>query len=410
MKNANRTMVVISSCVLLMSAGAGLAQDWPQWRGANRNAAAPDFKAPANWPQELAQQWKVEVGQGDATPALVGNKLYVFARQDGKEVTLCLNAETGQQLWSEGYDAQGATGPAARQHSGPRSSPAVAEGKVVTFGVRGTLSCLEAATGKKLWRKDDFADKWPRFFTASSPIIVNGLCIAQVGAGNQGGIIAYDLASGNHEWEWTEDGPGYASPVLLTVNGTAMVVTLTEKKIVGLGVADGKLLWDADFTPQGRAYNAATPIVEGQTIIYTGAGRGTKAVKIVKEGDAFTAKELWSNPQESVQFNTPVLHDGRLYGLSQNNDIFCIDAQDGKSAWTYSLGGRGGFGSIVSAGSVLMALTPQAELLVFQPSDKEYKELAKYKVADSETYAYPVPSGNRIYVKDQNSVILWQVK
>ena len=406
MRNMNRTITAVAG-LLAISASCALAQDWPQWRGPNRDAKASGFTAPQTWPKELTQKWKVSVGLGDATPALVGNKLYVFARQDADEVIRCLDAANGKELWQEKYAAQAASGPAA-QHSGPRSSPAVADGKVVTIGVGGVLSCVDAASGKMLWRKDDFSGAWPKFFTASSPIVTGGLCIAQLGSESNGGIVAYALATGDQKWKWTGDGTAYASPDLLTVEGTKMVVTLTAKKIVGLGVADGKLLWEAPFPVQGMNYNAATPIVEGQTVIFAGAGRGTKAVKIEKTADGFAAKELWSNPDNGVQFNSPVLKGGQIYGLSQKSVIFCLDAKDGKTLWTAEVGGRG-FGSIVDAGSVLLALTPKGELLVFEPSDKEYKKLALYKVADSETYAYPVPAGKGVFVKEKDSLSLWNI-
>jgi outer membrane protein assembly factor BamB len=407
MKNMNYTITAVAG-LLAISASCALAQDWPQWRGANRDAKATGFTAPKTWPKELTQKWKVTVGLGDATPALVGNKLYVFARQDADEVIRCLDTANGKELWQEKYAAQAASGPAA-QHSGPRSSPAVADGKVVTIGVGGVLSCVDAVMGKLLWRKDDFSGAWPKFFTASSPIVTGGLCIAQLGGESNGGIVAYDLATGDQKWKWTGDGTAYASPSLLTVEGTKMLVTLTAKKIVGLGVADGKLLWEAPFPVQGMSYNAATPIVEGQTVIYAGAGRGTKAVKIEKTADGFAAKELWSNPDNAVQFNSPVLKGGQIYGLSQKSVIFCLDAKDGKTLWTTELGGRG-FGSIVDAGSVLLALTPKGELAVFEPSDKEYKKLATYKVADTETYAYPVAAGKGLFVKEKDSLTLWNVE
>jgi outer membrane protein assembly factor BamB len=402
----NRTITAVAG-LLAISASCALAQDWPQWRGPNRDAKASGFTAPQTWPKELTQKWKVTVGLGDATPALVGNKLYVFVRQDADEVIRCLDAANGKELWQEKYAAQAVSG-APSPHSGPRSSPAVADGKVLTIGVGGVLSCVDAASGKMLWRKDDFSGAWPKFFTASSPIVTGGLCIAQLGSESNGGIVAYDLATGDQKWKWTGDGTAYASPDLLTVEGTKMVVTLTAKKIVGLGVADGKLLWEAPFPVQGMNYNAATPIVEGQTVIFAGAGRGTKAVKIEKTADGFAAKELWSNPDNGVQFNSPVLKGGQIYGLSQKSVIFCLDAKDGKTLWTAELGGRG-FGSIVDAGSALLALTPKGELVVFEPSDKEYKKLATYKVADTETYAYPVPAGKGVFVKEKDSLSLWNI-
>jgi outer membrane protein assembly factor BamB len=431
MKNTNRTMIAVTGVALLMTARCGWAQDWPQWRGANRDAKTTGFTAPNTWPKELTKKWKATVGQADATPALVGDKLYVFARQGGEEVTLCLDATTGKEVWSDKFAVQGATG-ASASHAGPRSSPTVAEGKVVTLGVRGTLTCFDAAQGKVLWRKDEFPGALPRFFTASSPIVTGGLCIAQLGGSDNGGIVAYDLNTGDQKWKWTGNGPAYASPALMTVDGTKLIIAETEKSIVALNAADGKLAWEAPFAAQGMSYNAATPIVDGQTLIYCGQGRGAKAVKIEKQGESFAAKELWSNPDNAVQFNTPVLKNGMLVGISQRGDFFCLNAQDGKTVWTAPSTppaaaaeppaeggggrggrgggrGRGGYGTVVDAGSVLLALSPSSELIAFQPSDKAYTELARIKVADSPTYAYPVVSGKRIFIEDQDSVTLWTV-
>jgi outer membrane protein assembly factor BamB len=432
MKNAKRILTVMAGCGVVMSAAWASAQDWPQWRGANRDAKAAGFTAPKAWPKELTQKWKTAVGLGDATPALVGDKLFVFTRQEASEVIRCLDAGTGKELWQDKYTVPAIQGPDAREHGGPRSTPAVANGKVVTLGVSGTVSCLDAATGKVLWRKDDFPGAWPRFHVAMSPILVDNLAIVQLGKPSEGAVVAYDLATGDQKWKTPGDGPAYASPVLATVDGLKMIVTQNDKSVLGLSVSDGKLLWQAPFAAQGMAYNAATPIVDGQTVIYCGQGRGATAVNL-KPGDAVTAKELWKNPDNSVQFNTPVLKNGALYGLSARNDFFCINAQDGKTLWTAPLsppaagaeapaaspggmrGGRGmgraaGYGSIVDAGSVLLALTPGMQLVAFQPSDKAYTELARIKVADTATYAYPIVAGNRLFVKDQDSVILWAIE
>jgi len=397
-------------CVILLIASCVFAQDWPQWRGPNRDGKVSGFTTPWEWPKEFTQKWKVTVGSGDATPALVGNKLYVFTRQGEDEFILCLNAGNGKELWNSKYAAQAVTGAAAR-HPGPRSSPAVSDGKVVTIGVGGVLSCLDAATGKVVWRKDPFPKVVPRFFTSMSPIIVDGMVIAHLGGQGNGAIIAYDLAAGNEKWRWSGEGPEYASPALLTVGGTKQIVTLAEKSIVAVGVADGKLLWSLPFMPVSRAYNAATPIVDGQTVIYTGAGRGAKAVRIEKQGDGFAAKELWSNPELAPQFNTPVLKDGLLFGLSNRGNLYCINARTGKTAWTDETSrDRSGFAAILDVGSCLLALPSSSELIVFKPSDSEYSELAKIKVAEAESYAHPVISGNRIFVKDQESVTLWTIE
>lgn len=396
-------------CVILLITTGVFAQDWPQWRGTNRDGKLSGFTAPRQWPEQLTQKWKVTVGLGDATPALVGNRLYVFTRQGEDEVTLCLNARSGKELWRNTYPAQAVTGAASR-HPGPRSSPAVADGKVVTMGVGGVLSCLDAATGNLIWRKDPFPKVVPRFFTSVSPIVVDGVAVAHLGGAGNGAIIAYDLATGNEKWRWDGEGPDYGSPVLLTVAGTKQIVTPTEKSIVGIGLADGKLLWQLPFVPPGRAYNAATPIVDGQTVIITGAGRGTKAVKVEKQGSGFVTKELWSVPKLAPQFSTPVLKNDLLFGLSDRNKLYCINVRSGQTAWTDATArGSRGFGAIVDAGSCLVVLANDSELIVFKPDGGAYSEIARYKVAETPTYAHPVISGNRVFIKDQDSLTLWAI-
>jgi outer membrane protein assembly factor BamB len=402
---------------IILISGHIRAQDWPQWRGPNRDAKAA-FTAPKEWPKELTQKWKVTVGEGVSTPALVGDKLYVFTRQGGNEVIRCLNSSDGKEVWADKYEAAAPTKPGSgfnNEFVGPRSSPAVADGKVVTFGASGILSCLDATSGKKVWRKTDIKGR-PMFFTSCSPIVVSDLCIIQIGGEESGAIVAYDLADGKEKWKWTADGTAYASPILANIADTKMIVAETAGKIVGLNAADGKLLWETPFPKAGRSYNACTPMVEGQTIVFSGSGRGTKAIKIEKKGDAFKATELWTNKDSGVQFNTPVVKDGLVFGLTSSNNWFCVNAESGKTGWTAPApapagGGRmgGGYASVVDAGTVLFGLTPAGKLAVFQPQEKEYKEVASYKVAAGDTYAYPVISGNRIFIKDKDLLTLWTI-
>jgi outer membrane protein assembly factor BamB len=409
MKSTNRLIGVIAGGVVLIGAGVALGQDWPQWRGANRDGKAAGFTAPATWPKELTQKWQVTVGTGDAAPALVGDRLYVFARQGGDEVTTCLSAVDGKELWQNKFAVEAIPGPDASVHSGPRSSPAVADGKVVTLGVWGNLACLDAADGKELWRNDEFPKITPKFHTSASPLVLDGMAIAHLGGPGNGALMAFDLATGKIKWKWTAEGPAYASPVVMTVDGVKQVVTLTEKSVVGVAAADGKLLWQIAFVPEGRAYNAATPIVDGQTVIFTGQGRGTKAVKVEKTGDGFKANELWS-VKPAVQFCSPVLKDGLLFAISGSGNLFCLDAKTGETGWTDSAKRGSGYGGMVDAGSVVLALDDKSELTAFKPNNKQYEELARIKVAKSPTFAYPVVAGKRLFVKDRDALTMWTIE
>lgn len=457
-----RLLVVIAVGCLPVVGAAGA--DWPQWRGPNRDAKVADFSAPSTWPKELTKKWSVSVGLGVATPALVGDKLYVFSRegdnlqnrQTGNEVLRCLDAATGKEIWKQSYPAQPSGTPGPRAVEGPRSSPAVADGKIVTVGAWGMLTCWDAGTGKQLWQKDDFKSV-PPFKVASSPIIVDGLVIAPLGGPNNGGVVAYDLSSGAEKWKWTGPAWSYSSPVMMTVAGTRLVIVQVGDGIVALQLADGKHVWETYFDGQGGLpYNATSPIVQGDMLIYGPDNLGEKAVKFEKQGEKFTAKEQWTNRENNVQFISPVVRDGVLLGLSAGNKFFGIEVSSGKTTWMadappppppaagggFGKGGGGGFGkgggdkggkggdkfggggkgggrggmggarvygSIVDAGSVLLALTEAGHLIVLQPTGKEFKEIAKYKVGENGACAYPVVAGNRLYVKDENAITLWTI-
>ena len=442
MKKTHRSKVILASCLILICSSGIVAQDWPQWRGPNRDGKAGKFAVLEKWPEKLTQKWKIPVGEGtDSTPALVSDKLFVFTRQGGNEVILCLNADTGKEIWKDSYEAE-ANVTADRAHAGPRSSPAVANGMVVTLGISGTLSCLDV-NGNLKWRKNDFPGALPQFNTAMSPIIVDGLCIGQFGGRNDGAVVAYDLATGDQKWKWNSPGTNHSSPNVMTVEGTKMVVVMTTSNVVGIKISDGALLWEMPFDPGRR--QCVTPIIDGQNIICCGAA--IKAVAIKKDGESFSVNELWNYSDNLVEYNTPVLKDGLLFAFSQRGNFFCVNAKNGQAAWTQSAGGtafnslpnngftvafasfaaggggggtrggRGGggmrnagFGSVVDAGSVLIGLNASSKLVVFEPSNAEYKELASYQVSDGQTYAYPVVSGNRIYIKDQESLALFTVE
>ena len=211
---------ILAGCVTLLSASWALA-DWPQWRGPDRDGKASGFTEPKTWPAQLGKGWETAVGAGDATPALVGDKLYVFARRDADEVIVCLDAASGKQLWMDKYPSEAISGPAG-SHPGPRGSPAVADGKVVMLGANGTISCLDAATGKLVWRKDsrtDFSEDLPRFNAAASPLIVDKACVVPLGGSGKGAVVALDLETGATKWRYDGDGITYSSPVVMTVAG-----------------------------------------------------------------------------------------------------------------------------------------------------------------------------------------------
>lgn len=396
--------ILISGAILIIVFNMrSLAQDWPQFRGVNRDSKVTAFKSPAQWPAELTQVWKVQVGTGDATPALVGKKLFLNTRQGNDEVILCLDAATGKELWKSTYPSSAVTGPAA-SHPGPRSTPAVSNGKVVTFGASGILSCLDASNGKVLWRKDNPDNAFPQFFTGMSPLIVDNLCIAHLGKKDNGRVVAFDLSTGKEKWTWTGDGPAYASPSLMTAEGKQLVVVQTEKNLVGLDIADGKLVWQIATEPAQRFYNCVSPYIDGNVIFVTGQGTGIKAIRIEKG-----IKDLWTNKEVGAKWNTPVLKDGYLYGFTDLKRAYCINASTGETAWVDNTASSD-FATISDCGDVLIGMPSTGNLMVFKADPKAYTEVAKYKVAETPVYAFPVIAGRNIYIKDAENLTMFTIK
>lgn len=394
--------------LLVIGTGYVLAQDWPQWQGVNRDGKVTGFTTPDVWPAELTMQWSVRVGFGDATPALSGNRLYLFTRQDNQETLLCLDAKDGKEVWKNGYVAREVTGPAA-SHPGPRSTPTVANGKVYTLGVGGVVSCFNASTGDLIWQDTTHTGEVPSFFTAMSPLVTNGLCITHLGGKETGKVVAFNEETGNIQWETPVNNPTYASPKLINVNGKNHMVLQAENELMGLSLENGAVLWKVSTPIMRRFYSSASPIISGDRIYHTGHGDGIKALQIKQEGKSFTADELWMNVDYWTAFNTPVLRDGFLYGLSDKGKLFCVNTTHGESAWADTTMHKN-FGAVVDAGKVMMALPSTSNLVVFKPDGKTFNELAIYKVAESPVYAHPVLSGNRIYIKDEEHLTLWTLE
>ena len=400
-------IISVMITLIIFSPTVAFSQDWPQWLGTKRDATVTGFKTPSTWPSELKQIWKVNVGFGDATPVLSHNRLYLNTRQGSDEVILCLDALTGKEIWKDQYSSEAVTGPAS-SHPGPRSTPAISDGKIVTFGATGILSCIEVASGKLLWRIENPTKAVPQFFTSMSPLIIDKVCIVHIGGKDKGEVLALNLETGTVKWKWSGDGPSYASPAIMTYGGEKQIIIQTEKNLIGLDFTNGKLLWQVATPVQQRFYNCSSPYINGQVIYYTGQGTGIKALEVIKSNNNFITKELWSNTEVGAKWNTPVLKNGFLYGFSDLKRIYCVNATSGKTAWIDN-SVTGDFATLVDCGSVLIGLPSTGNLIIFKPDPSHFTQIAKYKVSETPVYAFPVIAGNHIYIKDAESVTLFSL-
>lgn len=319
---------------------------------------------------------------------------------------------TGATLWEESYDAPYTMNPAATSHGkGPKSTPLAAGGKLFTLGIAGTLSAFDAANGRVLWRSD-FSDRFaaisPLYGSAASPMIAGEKLLIHLGGPRRGAFLALEPETGKQVWSWIGDGPGYASPIVATFENVEQVVTQTDAHIIGIDLASGKFLWKIPFTtPYDQ--NVVTPVVSGNRLVLSGLDSDTFAVEPRLGEDGFEPRELWRS-ETTFYMSTPVLVGDRMVGFSnqRKGQLVALDPKTGKRLWE-SDGRLGDNGAVVLWGSFLLVLTNGGELLVLEAGADKFSPVRRYTMADSPTWAHPVPTSAGILVKDESGLALWRL-
>jgi outer membrane protein assembly factor BamB len=392
---------------LLFLAVAALAQDYPQWRGSNRDGSASAFIEPKVWPEKLTGRWNVTVGEGYATPILIGEVVYSFTRQQEDEVLTALDAATGKIIWRTVYPAPYNMGAPTKAHGpGPKATPLYHQGKLYTLGISGMVSAFDAPTGKLVWQKPAPSEQ-PFFGTASSPAADGNLIFFH--PGNYAPLTAFDANTGDVKWTSKQDGL-YASPMIAELSGIRQIVTMGQQNVMGISLTDGAVLWQYPWAGQGGGMQAITPVIFGDTVLVSSYHSGVTAIKPARRDGKWTVDVAWHTDDVSMFLSNPVLIGDTLFGLSEKagGQFFGLDAKTGKVLW---LGKprEATNTAVAKAGNLLFLLNDNAELIVARSSRTAFEPLLRYNVADSATWAQPAISGNRIFVKDVSTLRLWTI-
>jgi outer membrane protein assembly factor BamB len=242
-----------------------------------------------------------------------------------------------------------------------------------------------------------------------SPMVDGDAVIAHVGGKDRGALRAFDAATGRVRWSWTEDGPGYASPVIVDAGGVRQIVTQTQQHIVGVERATGTSLWKLRFDTAYQQ-NIVTPLVYRDLVVLSGLDKSTFAVRVTRQGATWKPETVWENTSVPMYMSSPVLNGEVIYGLTHRNrgQFFALDAHSGKTLWT-SPPRQGENAAIVGAGDVLFCLTSDAQLKLVRATGSSFQPLATLEVATSPTWAHPVILGDRVLVKDEQSLALLKI-
>jgi outer membrane protein assembly factor BamB len=383
---------------------AALAEDWPQFLGPRRDGSyAGDISA--TWPKEGPKQvWKKDVGIGFTGPVVSQGKVFLFHRQGDEEKLDCLDVNTGNKVWSSGYAATYRD--SFGMESGPRATPAVADGRVFTYGPDGIISAYGVRTGTMLWRVDakkEFASQKGFFGRAPSPLVVGDLVLLNVG-GTGAGIVALDAANGKARWKASDDEASYSSPTLAVFGGKTNALFVTRKEFVGIEPMSGKIVFQYPFGPRESAsVTAATPLVDGNLIFLSACyGAGSTALR-VEHGRPV---KVWASDEVMLNhYATCVTRGGLLFGFDgrqeQGAAFACVDWKTGKLLWRKENFGSGG---VIIAGDRLLILLESGKLILAEASGGGYKELQRAQVVGANR-SYAALADGFLYARDKSKLV-----
>jgi outer membrane protein assembly factor BamB len=420
MHSTTRWMVVLSIVVCALLQAGARAEDWPQWRGLNRNGHSNETGLLKEWPKDGPKLlWQVnDLGRGYATPSVAGGRIYLMANQGlDDEFVTALNAADGKKAWSTRI---GKVGNPGQQPNFPaaRSTPTVDGAVLYALGSDGDLVCLETATGKLRWRKSlrtDFNGLAPTWAYAESPL-VDGDVLVCVPGGSDATIVALDKQNGNVVWKSAVPGggmAGYASLVIDNSAGIKQYIAYMANGLVGVEARTGRFLWKYEKTKGSMGMSMQTPVAS-EGYVYSGASRvGGGAVKLAAAQGTVTAEEAYFDPKLPTAIGGTVLVGPYLYGTSQA--VMCVDLKTGQVKWTE----RGiGAASLAYADGMLYLHGEGGEVALIEATPDGYRERGRFTPPNppahgnqmEKSWAYPVIANGRLYIRDLDTLWCYDVR
>ena len=402
-------------------AGAGdprtarASTDWPGFLGPHRNGKSDERGLPNSWPATGPPVvWQAAVGTGYAAPAISDGRVFHFSRVGDSAELKCFNATTGNEQWTCDYPTDFVD--MLGYNNGPRATPMVDGPNVYTFGAEGVLQCVRIADGKMVWRVNttkEFNVVKNFFGVGSSPLVWNDMLLVNVGGSppdgptdvyaangqvdsNGSALVAFDKATGKVRWETGNDFASYSSPVVAKIGERDVVFLFARNNLLAIDPVKGATI--AQFPWRARkleSVNASTPVVVGDEIFISETYEvGSALVRF--DGAKFA--EIWTDRGRrrdramALHWNTPIEHDGYLYGSSGYHapeaELRCVEWKTGKVMWSEPGMTRS---SLLLVDGKLVCLSEDGALRILRPSPQKYEELAKweYGVGEGEDPATP---------------------
>ena len=397
------TLIAIAALVVAGSFAGPLAaepgsDDWPQYRGPQRDGVSPETGLLDQWPEAGPDLvWKVPIGNGFSAVSVAQGRVITMLADGGTEYTAAFDVETGRELW------RAEMGPAfmGQFGNGPRSTPTVAGDRVFALGSAGLLAALAAEDGTVKWTVSlsrDLGAIRPQWGFSTSPLVDGDLVVTEAGSGAGKQVAAFDRQTGELRWTALDGNAGYSSPLALDVHGVHQLVFVTDDQVAGLS-PKGETLWTHEF--QG---GIPMPVFVAPDRVFVSrlGDAGSVMLRIKPDG----AEEVWSSNRMRNHFNTSVAFGDHIYGFD-NTTFKCISADTGEQTWAK----RGfGKGSLIVADDHLFILTERGQLVLAEADPERYTETGSVQALDGTTWTSPVLAGGRVYLRGMDEMLSFDTR
>jgi len=424
---------MMMATILTFSGMGSFAQDWPQWRGTQRDGVLKKTDLNLDWTAKkppLTWTFK-QAGSGYSTPVIVGATLYCQGAEDGKDVAFALDTQTGNLKWKQVLGNTSEPQAASDRGVGPRGAVTVDGDKLYLIRSAGVIHCLSATDGKMLWQKDfkaDFNGKMMSDWGYSESPLVDGNLVICTPGGSNGTMARLDKNTGallGRSTGWTDES-GYSSAIIAEVGGIRQYIQQASKGVAGISAQDGRLLWKIDYTVSGRAPGAIipTPVFNDNMVYVTnGYNCGCMGIRLTKEGEGIKAEIVYADSRDITSHHGGVvLINGYIYGHSDrpSDSWICQNFKTGEIAWSQKTQDAGvGKGSVIGVGDRLLLMEERSgTVTVIAASPDGWKEFGKIEIPersnmpsqDRMVWTHLVVANDKLYLRDHNLLFCFDLK
>ncbi len=385
---------------------------WLQWRGPTRDGMVRDDGWPATLQgAALTLLWRVELGDGYASPIVTSNRVFTVETCDkSEEVVRAWDRLTGKEVWTTAWGA-GLSVPffAASNGSWVRSTPACDDRFLYVGGMRDLLLCLNTADGKEKWRVD-FVQRYgtplPSFGFVCSPLVVEDSLYVQAG----GSFVKLDKESGKTLWRTLEDGGGmngsaFSSPMQGSLCQRPQILVQSRTLLAGVEPRTGQVLWKQPVEAF-RGMNILNPTLCGDRVFTSSYGGGSVLLGLDRREEAFSVRTIWKTKAEGYM-STPVVIDGHAYLHRRDRKFACVELASGQERWVTEKR-FGQYWSLVSNGKLILALDQKGEMLLIRANPEKFDLLDRRTVSTAPAWAHLVVCGQEIFVREQKAIAAYR--